>query len=90
MYYKVQFEDKTWSDWRDPARPLIAKHQANRFGIDDRIITSLIKSQNKLEFISLSSGALRGLRAGLMIRSLSGFRPGQAWRSGCCALETFR
>ncbi len=34
MYYKVQFEDKTWSDWRDPARPLIAKHQANRFGID--------------------------------------------------------
>ena len=36
MYYKVQFEDSTWSEWQDPARPLIAKHQRNRFGIDDR------------------------------------------------------
>lgn len=35
---------------------ICVKDETNRFGIDDRIITSLIKSQNKLEFITKSEG----------------------------------
>ncbi|MBL4625495.1 MAG: hypothetical protein JKY42_10205 [Flavobacteriales bacterium] len=32
MYYKVQFEDGSWSEWKNPARPLITEFQKNRFG----------------------------------------------------------
>ena len=36
MYYKVQFEDGTWSEWENPARPLIKEFQKNRFGTAGR------------------------------------------------------
>lgn len=35
---------------------ICVQDETNRFGIDGRIITSLIKSQNKLEFITKSEG----------------------------------
>lgn len=36
LYYKVQFEDGSWSDWSDPGRELIFEYQQNRFSTAGR------------------------------------------------------